>query len=1100
MLYRVFGRKKYGKTKYCMDILKECVSQKKTCYYIVPEQFTFSCEKRITDEIGNRANMYAEVLSFTRLCNRVFRSFGGVCGNYLDNVGKTLCMSRVLRSLSSELCEYSASYSDITFASAAVHCAQEFSTYNITSGEMDNAISILEERNPSLCSKLKDMSLISSAYRKELKATFGTDGESLEMLSKVLEENVFFADAVVVIDSFYGFTPQELKIIKHIIKQSENVHITFCTNIDDNDAVFERANDAAQSVKKLATDVDCKICDVCLEAPNFDTDIVYLERNFTESACLNMAQYENKRNSENIRIISCKTPIDEAKAVASMIYSLISDKKTHFREIAVCARNIASYEGIIDVFLEKASIPYTFSTKEDLLTKPLISYILTCIDLVSSWKMQSFIALIKTGLLRITPENSALMESYVRTWNINGKKAFNSEWFMNPSGYSAEFSDKDLETLSIVNETKDIIMGAVTKFAEDISDAVCCRDIAAAVYRLMLDSNYSEKLSEQDDIRFWNLTVKALDEIVRVYGYDEISPKFFSELFSSVINEYGVMDIPERLDTVLIGSADLIRSETIKYMFVLGCNNEFFPMQKEENGIFSDMEKKTLSDVGINISKPSKECGYDEFFLAYNIFCDPYEKLFLLYSETDCDSKPLRRSVLLDTVQKLFKNPLEIRYPFADEISNITTPCALVDDMYSMGDDRFVSACKEILSSSDEFARVFENSENILNGEGKISPDNAAKLFGKKVSSSPSRFECYSGCRFNYFNRYVLKLQPEKTAELDSIQTGLISHKILELFVKELADAKLSGNPFTREASKKRISELLDIHFESITHSKGHDNAISKRFQYLYNRLRGILISLADHLTDDIAQSDFVPADFELNIGMGENGIESVPIDLVGEDGEKRGELRIVGQVDRADIYKKDGKTYVRIIDYKTGVKHFRKDDVAYGFNLQMLLYLYCISLSKTKKYGDEIVPAGVLYIPVRRPEISDVALGDDIAGKYNSTMETAFKGDGLLIDDKDILNAMDKGITGRFVPARLTKDGEFDKRRSKVESLEEMGALLRKAASVSGKLASLMHLGNIGANPYKQVASPCSYCDYAALCRLDRKNPNIRYVMEEVE
>lgn len=1100
MLTRVFGRKKYGKTSFCMDVLKKCVSEQKKCYYIVPEQFTFSCEKKITDEIGNRANMYAEVLSFTRLCNRVFRSFGGVCGSYLDKVGKTLCMSRVLSSLSDELCEYSSSGADITFASAAIRCAEEFSSYNVTASDMQNAINELEDKNPSLCAKLKDMSLLASAYRKELKAVYGTDGESLEMLANVLEKNDFFGDSVVVIDSFYGFTPQELRIIKHIIRQSGEVYITFCTNKDDADPVFERPNDASYKVQKLSEEVGCGLYDICLEKPNIDSDITYLERNFTEKACLNMTNCDDKRTSENIKIISCRNPIDEAKAVASTIYTLISDKKTHFREIAVCARNIASYEGIIDVFLDKSDIPYTFSAKEDLLTKPIISYILTCIELISSWKMQSFICLLKTGLLKLSAEDAALLEGYVRTWNVNGKKSFNSEWFMNPSGYSAEFTEKDAEILSAVNDAKETVMDAVVKFAEDISDAVCCRDIASAVFRLMKDSSYSDTLSDEDDIRFWNHTVKALDEIVKVYGYDEMTPKFFADLFKAVINEYGIMDIPETCDSVLIGSADLIRSETVKYMFVLGCNNEYFPSQTEENGIFSDIEKIALSDVGINISKPSKECVYDEFFLAYNIFCDPYEKLFLLYSENDCDAKPLRRSVLLDTVQNLFDNDLNVSYPYSDKISNITTAYALIDDMYSAGDKAFVDAAKSVLSSDAEYSKVFENADTVLNESGMLSPENADALFGKKVRSSPSRFECYSSCRFNYFNRYILKLKPEKTAELDNIQTGLISHKILELFVKELADAKLAGEPFDHIRSEKRIKELLSEHFEKITHCKGHDSAVSKRFSYLYNRLCSVLTALAKHLTDDIAQSDFVPADFELNIGMGENCIESVPIELVDDSGKIAGELHIVGQVDRADVYKKDDITYVRIIDYKTGNKHFRKDDVAYGFNLQMLLYLYCISLSKTKKYGENIVPAGVLYVPVRRADVKDVILGDDVSAKYDATLESAFKGDGILIDDKEVLEAMDKGITGKFVPARLTKDGSFDKRRSKVESLEEMGALLKKAAEVSGKLASLMHGGNIQLNPYKQVASPCAWCDFAPLCRLDRKDPGIRYTMEEVQ
>ena len=1098
MLKRVFGRKKYGKTNYCIEMLKKCVENKQRCFYIVPEQFTFACEKMVTSKIGNKANLYVEVLSFTRLCNRVFRTFGGISNSYLDSVGKTLCMSRVLRALSGELSEYASSASDMSFAKNAVSTVHEFASYNISSSEIETAIIEIEKNNSPLASKLRDITLLSAAFKAELKSVYGTDGESLDMLAKILKDKDFFGGSCVIIDSFYGFTPQELKIIRHIIRQSCETVITFCTDKGDTDPVFKRPYDASVLISHIAQDENADVEDISLPKPSYDDDISYLEQNFCSEVCLGTASSDDVRRGENIKIVKCKNQIDEAKAVASMIHTLLRDGKTHFRDIAICARNVSSYSGIIDVFLEKSDIPYSFTVQDDLFTKPLISYILTNFEFVSSWRQQSFITLLKTGLIPSDDEDIALLENYVRTWNIIGKKAFLTEWYMNPSGYSAVFSEKDAQTLSVVNKTKDTVMSACIKFYEDLSQAITCKDIALCVYRLMCDTSYKDDLATEDDVRFWNLTVKALDEIVKVYSHDEMKPKEFVEIFKTVISEYGVIDIPEKCDSVLIGSVDLIRSETIKYMFVLGCNNEYFPLQASENSIFSDREKSILREAGISLSSASVDCAYDEFFLAYNIFCDPYEKLCLLYSESDLDGKPLRRSVLLDMIDTLFSENKDVSYPFDDPVLNITNFSSLAEELYSFKNDAFIQASKIVLSENEEYKCVFENAQNTVY-DGKISEQKTKELFGYTVCSSPSRFETYSRCRFCYFNRYLLKINPEAKAELNGLQTGLISHKILELFVKELAESKLSGNIYTHDFAKERIKELLDVHFEQITHSTNKIDSISKRFTYLYNRLYVILSALAVHLVDDLSQSEFVPCDFEVNIGLSDDTIKSVPIDLVGDDGVKRGELRIVGQVDRADVYQKDGVSYVRIIDYKTGPKSFKKDDVAYGFNLQMLLYLYCIALSETKRYGEKVVPAGVLYIPVRRPDVKDAVLGDNIAEKGENALLSAFKGDGVLIDDLDILNAMDKGITGRFVPAQLSAQGGFNKLRSKVESLEKMGELLDRAAQVSGKLATMMYEGNIQTNPYKKVMSSCEHCDYKAVCRIDRKNENIRYNWEEV-
>ena len=74
MLKRIFGRKKYGKTTYCVERIKECVDSKKKCYYIVPEQFTFACEKMVTSVIGNKANLYVVFHNESKCQKKIYLS------------------------------------------------------------------------------------------------------------------------------------------------------------------------------------------------------------------------------------------------------------------------------------------------------------------------------------------------------------------------------------------------------------------------------------------------------------------------------------------------------------------------------------------------------------------------------------------------------------------------------------------------------------------------------------------------------------------------------------------------------------------------------------------------------------------------------------------------------------------------------------------------------------------------------------------------------------------------------------------------------------------------------------------------------------------
>lgn len=1098
----IYGRKKCGKTEYCLDVADMCVKNNKKCYFIVPEQFSLSCEKRITEKSGNRANLFVEVLSFTRLCDRVFKTSGAGQTKHVTKVGKILCMSRVLAAYSDNLTQYSANSDDVSFASEVVKATEEFSSYNITSSKIDRVIDDIRTTDTALAEKLYDLSLLSTAYKSELKSAYGTDGEVFDRLIEILRKVDFFKDATVIIDSFYGYTPKELGVIREIMRSCESFYITFACGKDVKEStsnpIFQRSREAVFDIMNIADSLSKEFCEIELDRPYNADDIGVIERNFSEHASLSGYINEKDGGGEQISIVRCRNSVDEAKAVASVIYTLISesDSDTRYSDIAVCARNLEAYDGIIDVFFEKSGIPFTYSHPEELLTKPIISYIITAIDFVTEWKMKDLLGLMKTDLMPLSSHEIFLMETYLRTWDINGKKAFLSEWFMNPSGYVEGFSDDDSKKLERINSLKDKLLEPLYKFYESIYGETECTFIAKAVYDLMLSTNYLEKMSCSDDERFWNLTVSALDEIVKVYGEDKMKPVYFSKLFSSVISEYSIRNIPEANDSVIIGAADLMRTEKVKYMFVLGCNNEYFPMQKKENGIFSDKEKSVLASNGILLSPPVVDSVYDEFFLAYNVFCEPTNGLYILYSETDLDGKALRKSVLCDAVSNMFEKNLEINYPFDDAVKNITTSQALFDDMY-IGSEEFAEASRVVLSETFGAEKLYYDDYSFEN-DGFISEDSCKKYYGNVIRTSPSRFETYTRCRFSYFAQHLLSLQPEKRAELDRVGTGLISHKILEIFLKELAQSKADGNIFTHEKATERIRELLETHFYEITHSdKSKDDHVSKRFRYLYNRLENVLCEIAKNFVDELSQSEFIPRDYEVAIGFDNKSIKTVPIQVKDKDGNTVAELCVVGQVDRLDSYDTDGKTYIRIIDYKTGGKTFSEKDVDYGFNMQMLLYLYSIAYSETKKYGKDIVPAGVLYIPVMRPEItSDLVCND--AETVNCEIKNSFKGSGVVIDDINVLYAMEKELKGRYIPAVMKKDGTLDA-RSKTKSLEDLNKLLEKVRDVSSKLASYMLSGDIRKNPYKNVLSSCEYCSYKALCRIDRKDENIRYNFEEV-
>jgi len=243
-------------------------------------------------------------------------------------------------------------------------------------------------------------------------------------------------------------------------------------------------------------------------------------------------------------------------------------------------------------------------------------------------------------------------------------------------------------------------------------------------------------------------------------------------------------------------------------------------------------------------------------------------------------------------------------------------------------------------------------------------------------------------------------------------------------------------------------------------------------------------------MANEIVESDFVPTDFEMSIGKQNADIPFASIPIYDSTGKPNGTLTINGKIDRTDIFKKDGKVYIRVADYKTGTKKFNLADVSVGLNLQMLLYLYSLSKNCGTRYGNgEPIPAGVLYTPIHRPAFN-LELGEDAAADEKS----AFRTNGILIDDPEILRAMEKNLEGKFIPVKLKKDGSFYS-TSSVASLETMGRMLSCAADVAGKLASEIKSGKIGKNPYRcDALNSCNFCDLAPFCRYENGEEGTRY------
>ena len=133
-----------------------------------------------------------------------------------------------------------------------------------------------------------------------------------------------------------------------------------------------------------------------------------------------------------------------------------------------------------------------------------------------------------------------------------------------------------------------------------------------------------------------------------------------------------------------------------------------------------------------------------------------------------------------------------------------------------------------------------------------------------------------------------------------------------------------------------------------------------------------------------------------------------------------------------------------------------------------------------------------MLYVPVRY-ELPDASRDID-EEQLRAMRDKALRRSGLLSDDMELLDAMERGLSGdgRYLPVSIkVKKGEEEpslSAKSAVADLEKFGRLARYTRKKLLEMGQELRAGSVDAVPCKKDknSSYCDWCDFRAACRFD--------------
>ncbi len=1065
MIKFLYGAPGSGKTHY---IFGQLVESSADALLIVPEQQTVLAEREALDRLPPSAQLDFEALNFTRLCNRVFRLYGGLSYHYITPAMKSLFMWRTLRELSPLLEEYSAAGGELSLTEVMLHAVEELSAASVSSEMLETAADKLAPGG--LRSKLRDLALISSAYKNLVAESFDDKENDLSKLCDLCRKYRFFAGKRVYIDSFTSFTAAEYAVIEQIFDQADEVTVALaCESPDCGLVVCESICDTAKRLEKLAERLGIK------------TERLYLTGNFraqnSELASLVTDLWDPRRDGVlsskipedergHVRLFECRDPYDQADAVVALIrQQLMSGLRC--REIAVVARDAEKYRGILDAALEAAEIPHFMSQSTELTTDPAVTLILSALRIkYLGFRSEDVLTHVKTGLYDLSPREIDMFEEYLTTWGISSRRFTESEWSMNPNGYTDRRTPRGDAILSAANRVRSLLLSHLEGFFARLDAAENLRQMCAALWDYLEKISLADRLTASareslsrgdrraaaDTLAVYDIIIGLLDDLVASLGDESLSVE---ELYRAILLGVGAASrgaIPTGYDEVTVGSASLLRVGGIKCAILIGLNEGEFPANVSDRGLFTDADRASLAELGVALGGDGIGRAAEELMYARRAMSLPSESLFLLFCENRNDGGRVRPSMLVGRLTD-FVDYLKVeRFAVDDPLDAIYTKTAALERLPLMSDSREGRAVVEVLDAQ----KLPIAAEPVCS----VEPGTLNELFGPRMSMTQTKLEGFVRCRFAYFCRELLDLRPESRAEVDRSISGSFIHTVLERFMK----AALTSNGLDRIDAEASVDSVIEELIASISTEEQRN---SNRLRHLFFRLRRLSLLMISSLRREFDECRFRPEFFELKIGQG--GIDPLTVKLT--DGST---VSLRGVVDRVDVWRDGEKVYIRVVDYKTGAKKFSLDDIKSGLNLQLLIYLFALCRAGSFaalvgcEPGQAPIPAAANYLSshVSVKSYAKLPEADEVLAEAEKSLDRS----GVYIADEAVLDAL-----GADPRTGLVSADDMDSLRAELEAT---------VVSIAEELRS----GRADAEPLIDGSSPCDFCDMAAVCRSAKK------------
>ena len=1123
MLKFYIGASGYGKTtKIIDDIIERSVNEPDRQFtIIVPDQFTMQTQKDVVLRHPRKGIMNIDVQSFGRLGHRLADEVGAKDRLILDDTGKNLILRKLSSNLGDKLPVIGSSIKKTGYIHEVKSAISEFEQYGIAPSDIDRLMEFTSGK-PFLKGKLSDLKCLYEEMNRFCGDRFITREEKLDVLAEDVSRSERLKGSIVAFDGFTGFTPVQNNVITALMRTCSEVWMSIIMPAgeyedyrkhNEDHRLFSLSMRTVFSMEQLAHDADCgRMRDVFLSDEK--------KCRFSEKKALSCLEKSLFRPgykpfsgalSEEISLFFAEDPRAELREIFIRIAEMTLEQGYAYRDIAVAVGDTERYLPYIDELSEEFGIPVFADNSHSLELNPFAEFIRSGLETVAEgFTYETVIHFLRSGLTGISREDVDLLDNYLFATGMRGEKKWSRSFARIPkymrrmdrdegnpgAGNNGEQEARQsIKALEHINSIREQIYDMLTplinvkkgKSASEITKALYDFIVSAGIAGRLNDcakrfGEMGDQASRKEYEQVYRYICELLEQIHALLGEEPMDIAEYTEIIKAGISEMRVGVIPLDVDRVVIGDTERTRFKPVKVMFLAGLNDGVVPASNSSGGIISDLDREFLSGSGFELAPTPRQKMYIQRLYMYHVMTRPSERLVLSYSRMNSMGESLRPSYLVAQIKKLFPELGELsasdrkgvdlmpggrgEVRLLPGLLNRYASGVISDDesrflrtLLARYSDKEPALCSELIEKA--FIKYASN---------PLSPKAVAMLYGNMLKESTSSLQGFAGCPYSHFLRFGMRLNEREISAIDSRDTGVIYHGILQRLGEMLkADGREWG-----DVDEEFLDKVLDHILKQIAAEMGQETLYQDaRTAYQLKRIRRIAGRSASVLCYQASKSDFKPVEYERRFSR-----------IISGD-KAPGKISITGTIDRIDTCDRDDKKFVKIIDYKSGENTFKFAELYYGVKMQLPLYLEEAVRFMSGEGKKEAVPAAFFYFTLKDPLVPFDGIDEESYETYcDSYLKDALRPDGWFTDEA--IPALDNSLEGQSrsdaVKLRLKKDGS-PYSGSTILSETEMRAMMDFTAKKLEDTGKEILSGKKDISP---IEDSCKYCHYKELCSFD--------------